>query len=238
MNSLSTLRGIRARRGGAAVGCLIALAVVVVIVIIGVVVVMLNWRGWASSAVETQLVAAIESTDLSDAEKGEVIAEVKAVTHAFKEGDVSMEELAAIGENLAESPVFPAGVVYGLRKGYLDPSGLSEEEKAAGAVAFGRVATGLQAKTMDKDAVQRVFEPISTTSTTGSGVHINSPHLQLHLKAPEQVTDEELREVIALAQTEADAAGVTPEPEPFDASDEIAKAIREALGRDLPKVEP
>ncbi|GJM18534.1 MAG: hypothetical protein DHS20C14_07470 [Phycisphaeraceae bacterium] len=222
------------RRGGAKLGCLIALGVFVFIIIAAVVYGMLTWKGWAATWAETIAVEVVQESNLEDTEKGEVLGEIRAVTEAFRSGDLSLAEAKLIFKGVIESPLLPAGMVYGMHTLYYAPSELSEEEKAAGKMALSRVARGLFDETIDPDRMGRVFGPISTTNTTGPRVHINAPEFQLHLKDPETTTADELREVTALAIAEADAAEVPNELYEVDVSDEIARAVQEAIGRTLP----
>ncbi len=218
------------RRGGALAGCLIALGVLVVLVIVGVVIVAMNWKGWLAGTIKSVAEQAIEQSDLPESEKGEVIAEINALADGFKSGDITIKEFTEIGEDIAKGPLIPAAIVGGFESVYLAPSGLSDEEKAAGGLALSRVAQGVSEDKIEADSLKAIFNPIQTASTTGSGVHINHPKFNLHLKEPKACTDEELRQVIANAQAAADEAGVPNERVTFDVSDEIRAAIERATG--------
>jgi hypothetical protein len=50
------------------------------------------------------------------------------------------------------------------------------------------------------------------------------------LRSADEVSSDELRELIAIAKAKADEAEITQTPDPIDLSDEIAKAIGIALG--------
>ncbi len=223
----------RAERGGAMAGCLIALGIVLVIVIAGVIFVALNWRGWMASGIDAVSEGIVAEMELDETERGEVLAELKAVTQAFKDGDIELSDAGRIIEEIARSPVAPTLIVAGLNAEYFQPSGLEAEEKEAANLAMSRVARGVYDKSIEPEKLNEIFAPISTTATTGSGVHINTEEFSLNLKSPDDVTDEELREVIVLAQAEADAAEVPNEEFEIDASEEIAKAVETALGRRL-----
>ncbi len=224
------------RRGGALAGCLIVLGVLVVLAIVGVVIVAMNWKGWAAGLTKSLADQAIQASDLPESEKVEVMAEITALADGFKTGDISFEEFKRIGEDIANGPLIPAAVVGGFESMYLEPSGLSDEEKAGGGLAMSRVAQAVSDDKIEADALKAIFNPIQTASTTGSGVHINHPKFTLHLKEPKACTDEELRQVIANAKAAADDAGVPNERMTFDVSDEIRAAIERATGK-TPAVE-
>eukprot|EP00913_Durusdinium_trenchii_P006349 g5961.t1 len=225
------LKRYTARRGGALAGCLIVLGVLVVLVIVGVVIVAMNWKGWLAGTIKSAAEQAIQQTDLPESEKGEVLAEITALADGFKNGDITFEEFMRIGEDIANGPLIPAAVVGGFESMYLEPSGLSDEEKAAGGLAMSRVAQGVSDDKIEADPLKAIFNPIQTASTTGAGVHINHPEFNLHLKEPKACTDEELRQVIANATAAADGAGVANERVMFDVSDEIRAAVERATGK-------
>ena len=54
-----------------------------------------------------------------------------------------------------------------------------------------------------------------------------------HLKAPSQVSDEEIREVLVEVKNAADAAGISEMKVEIDISDEFKKSVEQALGRSL-----
>ncbi|MEZ6241905.1 MAG: hypothetical protein R3B57_02580 [Phycisphaerales bacterium] len=219
-----------ARRGNAMTGCLVVLAVVVVLVVGGVIFVAVKWRGWVASWGSEAAISFVEKSDLPDEEKAQVTAQIDSLATEFKNGNLTVEQMGEIFKALMESPLVPAAIVYGARTEYLNPSGLSDEEKEAGELALSRLSYGVSTKEIPTKTVEAVFEPIKTASATGKGVHINNKDLRLNLKPPEECTDEELREVIANAAEAADAAGVPETPPAIDVSDEIQKAIDKAKG--------
>lgn len=232
------LDGGHRKRNTLVLGCLIVVGVVFVLLVGAGWFVWANARSWTAAGMESVMLQITRESDLDDAERAEVESELRRLTQAFRRGDVTFEELGQVVKAVSESPLIPAAVLYGARTQYLEPSGLSDEEKAAGGLALSRLARGVQEGSIQPDRLSKVFGPISTTSGSGRGVHVNSPNFQLHLRAPEDVTDDELREVIELAGKQADEAGVPDEPYTIDASDEIADAIDQAIGRELPPADP
>ncbi|MEQ8850521.1 MAG: hypothetical protein RIB32_01915 [Phycisphaerales bacterium] len=225
------------RRGGALAGCLIALGVVLVLLIAGGVFVALNWRGWTAGAMESGLVTMVEDSDLSNTEKSEVIVEVKRLTSAFRAGDVTVEELGRIFEELAESPLLAAVVVYGTSKEYVDPSGLSEEEKAQAKITLSRLTRGAIEEKITFEELEAVLEPMHAEpgANTGPDYRIDlGDGRRIELKPPSETSDDDLRAMLANAAAKADEAGIEAAPSEIDASAEISQAIERALGRALP----
>jgi len=222
------------QRNTLALGCLIVVGVLVVVLAGGGWFVWSHWKGWTADAMESVMMKATAKADIDDAEKAQVEDELRRLTAGFRRGDVTVGELLEVAKAVTESPLIPAAVLFGARTQYLDPSGLSDEEKAAGTLALSRLAHGVYDGSIDPAVLSKVFGPISTTSGSGRGVHVSTPNFQLHLRPPADVTDDELLQVITLATQQADDAGVPDEPYTIDASDEIAKVIGETLGRELP----
>jgi hypothetical protein len=218
------------RRGGALAGCLIVLGILVVIAIIGVVVVVMNWKSWAASGFRAAAEQAVQEIQLPEEERVEVMAQIDRLATGFKEGDISVERFTEIIQEVAQGPLLPAAAMGIFEAQYIRPSGLSDAEKDAGGMHMSRVAQAFADDQIGADPLADVFDPIQTVSTTGSGVHISHPKFTLHLKAPEECTDDELREVIANAKSTADEAGIAEERMSFDASEAIKQAIDRAMG--------
>lgn len=215
-------------------GCLISVGVVFVLLAAGGWYAWSHARGWAADGIESAMKQLAANADLGDEERAQVETELQRFVEAFRRGDVTFAELGQVAQAVSKSPLIPAAVLYGARTQYLQPSGLSDEEKTAGSLELSRLARGVYEGSIEPSLLAKVFGPISTTTGSGRGVHVSTPNFQLHLRPPEDVTDEELREVIKLATQEADQAGVPDEPFTIDASDEIHKAMTQALGRELP----
>ena len=201
------------RDGKALVGCLVALGVVLVLLGIGVVVVLMNWRGWMASAINTGTEEMLKQADIPEGEKPEMIAHVNEYTAAF-------EQFGRFMEGLPESSLIPVGIVYSIEQGYVEPSGLSDEEKAAGSVQLHRFARGMHEGSIEIDALQDVAGPIG----------YEDPNGQFQLNPKESVNEDMLREVIANAEAKADEAGVPAEDYMVDLSDELKRMLDESRG--------
>lgn len=212
------------RDGKALVGCLVALGVVLVLLGIGVVVVLMNWRGWMATGINTATEELINQADIPEGEKPEMIAHVNEYTAAFEAGDVTFEQFGNFMTQLPESSLIPVGIVYSIEQGYLVPSGLSDEEKAAGSVQLHRYARGMHEGSIEIDSLKEVAGPIG----------YEDPNGQFQLNPKESVGDDMLREVIANAEAKADEAGVPAEDYTVDLSDELKRLLDESRGVALP----
>lgn len=148
------------RRGLVKVGCA-ALLVIVVLAMAAGFWVALSWRGWAAEASRRTFAALIEKTGLPDEQKQGMIAHVDALTAEFEAGTVSLQDMAAVVEQVSRSPIIPAAVVAAMHEGYVRQSALSDEEKAEAKVVLRRYARGVYEKSIPESAIGPTLEPIS-----------------------------------------------------------------------------
>jgi hypothetical protein len=219
------------RRGGVLAGCLVALAVVGVLVAAGVIYASMHWRGWAGAGMRNVVTKAVEAASLPEQEKAEIVAVVDGFVADFERGDVTLEQLTKVGEEVAKSPLMPAMVIGGVNHEYIAGSDLPEEEKAAGSESLSRFVRGVFEGTISQTRIDDVTEPIHAPPGSSNKVSINAGNLSVQLKASEDVTTEELRAFLANAKAEADAAGVPEGRFEIDWSEELRLAIDRALGR-------
>jgi hypothetical protein len=222
----------RAPRGGVLAGCLIALALFVVLLVAGGVYAAMNWRSWVSAGLEQGMTAVIDEADLTQVDADAMKAEVAALMLDFENKQVSLEDLAKVVEEIAESPVLPAASIMVVDTQYIQSSELADEEKADGSTQLSRFMRGLFTGDISKTKIDDVTEPIHYTGGPGGNAfRINTNNLSIELKAPEDVTIEELQAFLANCKTTADDAGVPPERYDVDMAAEFAAAIDRALGR-------
>jgi hypothetical protein len=202
------------------VGCLIFFVIAAVLLVVLLYWIAQNWRGWASDFGSQVLKQSIEASDLPAQEKQEVQLQVDRVIEAVRDGSLSPEQLATIFEKLAESPVLTTIIVSTAENKYVDPSGLSDEEKAEARVTIHRFVRGAT----DGDIPEASVEEALTHIADRAG---DSWQLR------ENVTDEQLRAFLSTAKAKADEAGIPEKSEEFDPSDEVKRIIDEAMGEQL-----
>lgn len=218
--------------GNFVVGCLAVLGVVVVLAIIAAVILgprlpgML--RGATGEAFRAGGTATINEIDLPAEEKPQMIGHVDRVAEGLKDGSITFEQFAKLGEDLFEDDIFWVGTVYAIDTGYVQASGLPDEEKAEGQKQLRRFAQGIHEGTIARTELNNVAAPIGSNDGDGT--------FRLNEKAG--VTDDQLRQVIANAERVADANSVPSDPAHIDLSDEFGRVIDESLGIDSAPSEP
>lgn len=238
MKQINTRKSKAARRNGSVLkGCLIALGVAFVLFIISVIFVARSWRGLVSSGLEQGLTAVLNETQINQAEKDEIFAHVDTLMTRFTDKDISFEDLAEIMEGLVKSPVLPAAMVGSIDSFYINGSGFEEDEKVQSRIELARFAQGLFDESIDPSLINDVLAPVTTNTPDDNDIrlnlHIDSTGTDITaLRSADEVTDEDLRTLIASAKANADEAGITETPKQVDLSDEIAIAIALAIGDD------
>ncbi|MFO0791976.1 MAG: hypothetical protein U0805_21145 [Pirellulales bacterium] len=216
-----------------AIGCLIFLVIGIVLVAIFLFWLSRNWREFAAN-IGTQVVnQTIDDSGLPAQEKAEVKEQVKRVADALRQNRISSEQASKFVDLMQKSPLLPMLVVYGIDKGYIVKSGLSEDEKREGRVSLERFTRGMIDKKIDQQGIDAVMSHVADRQGNGEW------------KMRQQVTDAELRAALAEAKARADAAQIPAQAEAVDPSDEFKRIIDEVLGegaagalQDAGKVEP
>ena len=207
----------RSSSSGCLKGCLIA-AVIVILIALGVVVwVMLSWKGWVADFTTEAVGVMIDESDWPDQEKLELKAEVERLGQAFRNGDLSGDQLLVLMEEIADSPLMTTMVVAAIETKYVDDSGLSDEEKEAGRVALRRFVRGMINDKISEDDLDEAMRHIADKGPDGEW------------ELRESVSDDELRKLFEIVEAKADEAGIPEEVEEVDPSDELRRIIDEAL---------
>lgn len=202
-------------------GCLIIAIVGVVVAAIAAYWVAQNWRDWTARFVSEGINQSIDAANIPEQEKDEIKVQVDRVANAFRDKKISNEQMAVMFEELTESPIFSTIAIYTAEAKYLDPSGLSDEEKAEARIIIQRFVRGAVEGTIEQNSIDAALQHVADRQ--------GDDGWQLR----ERVTDAELRAFLAVAKTEADKANVPDEPVEFDPSDEIKRIIDKAMGEQL-----
>ncbi len=221
------------RRGNWLLGCGIALAVVLLLLIGAGVFIAMNWRGWTAGGMRQGVTAMIDQLPVDDAEKAEAQAVVDDFVDRFEAGQISVQQLGLVMQEIAESPVLPAGMAMGVSQAYFKDSGLTEAEKSEGQTQVARIAHGLTSNAVTQDDLRAVLGPIEAGAGNQDVIQFQLGNRQIRLKTPNTVTDDELRAFIVKAREQADSSGLPPTPPTFDLSGELDRAIRTALGEQV-----
>ena len=200
-----------------AIGCSATSAIFIIAIMILVSVVKKNARNWGADFAEAGIVAVIDDSELSDADKQGMKLHVKRLTEGFKSGQITLEQLGAVADELAQRPLMHVGMVYFVQQGIVDPSKLSDDEKKQAKLDLQRYARGIYEETIDADSMETVADPIMTTDATGEKVLKENP------------TAEEIKLFLANVKKAADEAKIANEPYEIDLVKEFADVIDRGL---------
>lgn len=176
-----------------------------------------NMKSIASGVARRAIVNAVEQSELEPAEKRAIIAEVDRVVNQYRTGQITLDDLGRVLEELAKSPVMQSIVVFAVDKQYIEPSGLTDEEKKAARLTLRRVVRGLYEEKIKEGDLGPALDHLSTKTPGG----------QRQMK--DRVSDAVLRKFLAECQRLADQAGIPSEPGDIKISEEFRKAIDRAL---------
>ena len=210
------------RLGSAKKGCLIALVVLILLTVGLSVFAYTKWKqgaAWLMSVTTQQLV---QQSPLAKEEKDRIVARVEALGSDFKQGKITGDQLTKVMQAIATSPIFPSGMVIAAERKYVNPSGLSNEEKDAGRRSLQRLARGVVENKVTLDEVEAAAGPITTKDAQGN------------VKLRDVVSDAELREFLANAKAKADEKNIPDEPYVINFADELDKVINEAINTTPP----
>ena len=159
----------------------------------------------------------IEDSDLPAEEKVAIKAEIQQIGDDFKGGKITLEQMGAMIEGIAQGPIGPYIMCRVLEISYLERSGLSQDEKTAAKRTLNRVMRGV----IEGSIQSSELEPI------GRKIMKNADSKNPKLK--EKLTDEELRAFLAECKQLADEKKVPDEDFKVELSKElrrIAEAVR------------
>lgn len=210
----------RSRQGSALKGCLIALGILLILLVGVGAFVYMNWKGWTASAIRSATTQAVQDSKLTQPDKDKIVKKVDSVMTDFEAGKVSVEQLGKVAEELAKGPLLPLTAVNGIEQEYFTLPGLTDEDRAAGKRAIDRAARGIAEKKIPQTKLDDLLAPIADRNPNGG----------FQLRPKDQVTAEDVKKLIEIAKTEADAAQIPDEPFTVDIATEVVDAIDRVLG--------
>jgi len=213
----------------AIIGCLIVLLILAALACGLGYYAYVNMGVWVTNFLEEMLVQVIDESELPPEQKEGMKKQISRVATAYRDGDITFEQVTQIGEKLGQSPVFMAIAVETAKFSYINPSGLSDEEKAEATKQLNRVAHGTFEKKINEEELQDLMDGrIADRGPDGN------------LEFREKVSDDQLRELIDASRQLADDKGIPDENFKVDLAAELKKAVDEVLNRrvaDTPDVE-
>jgi len=200
-------------RGGVLKVLLIIFGVIFLCVILGGIYVAMKWKSWAADFANVAAQELIKESGLPADQRQQILAEIKQFGDDFKTGKISTEELSRVAKTITESPLIPLAGVQVARHKYIEPSDMTEREKAEATLAVQRYARGVYEKKIPKESVDEVTKPIAETRQNGGW------------KTKENPTRMELDQFIANCKASADAAMIPNEPFDLNIAEELTKVI-------------
>ena len=206
----------------AGVGCLV---LIVLGVVVGLVV-WAKWEGWAraAGAAGVELVAEemMSELGLTEEEKDGAMGPVREFAQQIRDGEVTLAQAIAVGEELVDGPAFAVLLTRGFEGKYLAASELSDAEKQEGHVTLTRFAQGVSTERIPTTKAEEISQIVTIETTDSEG--------ETTKELKETITTEELKSCLAIMKDSADAAGVEDREFTFDLAEEIRKAIENGMG--------
>jgi hypothetical protein len=202
-----------------AIGCSLAALLFVLAAGLATWYVARNLKSIATNMVSSQIKQAVQQSALPADQKQRIVARVDTLAADFKADQITGAQLGAVFEAITKGPLLHLGAVYLFEQSYLTPSGLSVEEKAAGRRALERFARGVYEAKIPREQVEQVTDPVMETNA------------QNEREFKKNATDEDVREALARAQTQADQADMPDESFTVNVADEFEQAVAAALAK-------
>lgn len=200
-------------RGGILKVLLIIFGVIFLCMIVGGIYVAMHWKGWAADFANVAAQGMIKDSGLPADQRESILAEVKQLGDDFKNGKITTERLGQVAKTISESPLVPLAGVQMARQQYIEPSDMTEQEKAAANLAIQRFARGVYEKKISKEELDDAVKPVADLRNNGSW------------KIKDHPTRMEVDEFVANVKARADAAMIPNEPFEVNIADELKKAI-------------
>ena len=210
-------------QSGMATALLVTILSIIVICVAAGVYAYKNRQIWIAHGITAAMNAAIKNSGIPPREKSQLIEIIYQINQSYLAGEITTAELGLIFENMTSCPALTIGLVTQFKQSYVVPSGLSRTEKLAADIDLNRLARGLSSGEIGWEMIETILSGISEAGEDGN----------YHLKAPNEISDEEIREVLMAIKYAADGAGMSQNKVEIDISDEFKKTVEEALGRSI-----
>lgn len=177
-----------------------------------------HFKSMMSDATRNAIVSGIQESDLDEEEKQAVVAQVDRVVEQYKSGEITTQQLGRVMEELAQSPLMGVILIYSIEAKYIQPSGLSADEKDQARRTMQRALRGVLEEKIRQEELETAMDYVSVKDANGSRQLKNS------------VSDDDLRAFLAELKERADSAEIPDEPFEVKIGEEFRQAIDRALG--------
>ncbi len=168
------------------------------------------------------MVSVVEQSDLPPDQKRRIVVQIDRLVGEYKAGRVNFQQLQQVAEEFSESPLFGLLMVLAASEKYIEPSGLSADEKNDARIAMQRVARGVYEKLITPDKIEPLLDFVSRKDSQGNRQFETT------------VSDENLKNMIAECRRLADDAKVPEGAFEIDAAAEVEKAVDRAISKPAP----
>ncbi len=214
------------------VGCLSFLIDGLLLAGIGGVIAWQNWRGWTAKFSVAAIEETLKEIHLPAHEQAALMQRARLFADEFIAQRITFDEFQRLGDAVGKSELLPMLISKAMYGGYIAPSTLSDEDKARGELAFGRLARGYADGTLTDDDMEPVVAPL-TKSGTFSVQLFKRKKSNFQMRAPREVAGADLLLVIQNAEKLAQEKELPPEPLRVDIVQELDRIVEETLGRKI-----
>jgi hypothetical protein len=202
-------------RGGILKVLLIIFGVIFLCVVVASIYAAMHWKEWAADFANLTAREMVKESGLPDDQKKMILSEIEQVGNDFKSGKISTEQLAMMAKAIQDSPLIPLAGVQVARQKYIEPSTMSDKEKAEAILSIQRFARGVYEKKISRETLTNVVGPVAEVRPGGQWIPKENP------------TRMEIDQFVANAKAKADEAMIPSEPFDFNIAEELRKAIHQ-----------
>jgi len=133
----------------------------------------MNARSLASRGAQAMITAVIEDTDLPAEQKAALTERSRGLTDAFRDKEITLEELGRVGEALANGPLAAVAIVGAIQTQVIESIPDSEEERSAAVRAFQRYSRGVAEGSIPPSHFQDLVRPLTDEDAEGDRPVLN-----------------------------------------------------------------
>ena len=209
---------------GLAKGCLLTIVFCLTITAVTGIVLSLNFKNWAALGTGAILKFVIHDSGLPEVEKNNIVQLVDSLAEEYTNNRLTLQDLERISQIFTgRGPVYLLAAAYQFESDYLEPSGLSDNEKEHARLMINRLMQGLLSGIIGAATADELAANLKTIDDDGDEV----------MKSPEQVADDEIRDLMKRIENTVDTVGVPSGYKEMNLAIELQKSIENAIGREL-----
>ncbi len=197
------------------IGCLVML---LVLVLAGFFIVR-NAKSLLVNVSQSAAHSVVDASHLSTEQKTALKKEITQLGDEVKAGDITVEQVGQVMEQLTEGPLLMVGMLHLLLNEHIKNSALSEAEKEAARKTVSRLCHGGLEGDITQEKLQQLMNQLGPTAADGN----SAPRQEVK----EQLTPEELAQVLEAAKRYADEAAVPDQMFDVDLASKLRQIIDE-----------